>query len=84
MAHDYLLSVYTVRGDAAMVRKVDGAAVSIEDGLAPAWMQLRGIAMHRAGVGHARDINPVITGIFLPVWRERAYTIMDKINVWRG
>lgn len=39
---------------------------------------------HKAGVGHTRDINSVITGIFLPVWRVRAYTVMDKINVWRG
>jgi pimeloyl-ACP methyl ester carboxylesterase len=40
--------------------------------------------MHRAGVGHARDISSVVTGIFLPVWRVRAYTLTDKINVWRG
>jgi pimeloyl-ACP methyl ester carboxylesterase len=29
-------------------------------------------------------MRTVITGIFLPVWRMRAYTVMDKINVWRG
>jgi len=40
--------------------------------------------MHGAGVGHTRDINSVITGIFLPVWQVRAYTLADKINVWRG
>jgi pimeloyl-ACP methyl ester carboxylesterase len=40
--------------------------------------------MHQAGVGHTRDIDSVITGIFLPVWRVRAYTLWDKINVWRG
>ena len=37
-----------------------------------------------SGVGHTRDINSVVTGIFLPVWRVRAYTMTDKINVWRG
>ncbi|MFN3972805.1 MAG: alpha/beta fold hydrolase [Gemmobacter sp.] len=84
MAHDYLLSTYRSRGDAAMVRKLEAAPVSMEDGLSPAWMRLRDAAMHRAGVGHTRDIDSVITGIFLPVWRVRAYTVMDKINVWRG
>ena len=84
MAHDYLLSTYRARGDAGMVRKLEAALVSIQDGLSPAWMRLRDAAMHRAGVGHTRDISSVVTGIFLPVWRVRAYTVMDKINVWRG
>jgi pimeloyl-ACP methyl ester carboxylesterase len=84
MAHDYLLGVYRARGDTAMVRKLDAAPVSMEDGLSPAWMRLRDAAMHQAGVGHTRDIDSVVTGIFLPVWRVRAYTLRDKINVWRG
>lgn len=84
MAHDFLLGTYRARGDAAMVRKLEAAPVSMEDGLSPAWMRLRDAAMHGAGVGHTRDIDSVITGIFLPVWQVRAYTLMDKINVWRG
>lgn len=84
MAHNYLLGVYRARGDAGMVRRLEAAPVSMEDGLSPEWMKLRDAAMHRAGVGHTRDISSVVTGIFLPVWRVRAYTPMDKINVWRG
>ena len=84
MAHDYLLGVYRERGDAAMVRRLEAAPVSMETGLSPAWMWLRDAAMHGAGVGHTRDISSVITGIFLPIWQVRAYTVMDKINVWRG
>ncbi|WP_169052408.1 alpha/beta fold hydrolase [Tabrizicola sp. YIM 78059] len=84
MAHDFLLGAYKARGDAGMVRKLEAAPVSMEDGLSPAWMRLRDAAMHGVGVGHTRDIDSVVTGIFLPVWRVRAYTVMDKINVWRG
>jgi pimeloyl-ACP methyl ester carboxylesterase len=84
MAHAYLLAHYRARGDTPMVRRLEAAPVSMEDGLSPAWMRLRDTAMHRAGVGHARDISSVVTGIFLPVWRVRAYTLVDKINVWRG
>jgi pimeloyl-ACP methyl ester carboxylesterase len=84
MAHDFLLGVYRERGDADMVRKLEAAPVSMEEGLSPAWMRLRDTAMHQAGVGHTRDIDSVVTGIFLPVWRVRAYTLVDKINVWRG
>ena len=84
MAHDFLLGAYKARGDEGMVRKLEAAPVSMEDGLSPAWMRLRDAAMHGAGVGHTRDIDSVVTGIFLPVWRVRAYTLGDKINVWRG
>ncbi len=84
LAHDYLLGAYRARGDAAMVRRLEASPVSMKDGLSPAWMRLRDAAMHKAGVGQARDINSVITGIFLPVWWVRTYTVADKINVWRG
>jgi pimeloyl-ACP methyl ester carboxylesterase len=67
MARDYLLGAYKARGDAAMVRKLEAVPISMEDGLSPAWMRLRDAAMHQAGVGQARDISSVITGIFLPV-----------------
>lgn len=84
MAHAYLLATYRTQGDMDMVRRLEAAPVSMETGLSPAWMRLRDAAMHQAGVGQTRDIDSVITGIFLPIWRVRAYTVMDKINVWRG
>jgi pimeloyl-ACP methyl ester carboxylesterase len=84
MAHAFLLETYRARGDTAMVRRLEAAPVSMEASTSPEWMQLRDAAMHRAGVGHTRDISSVVTGIFLPVWRVRAYTLTDKINVWRG
>lgn len=84
MAHDALLDTYRARGDTAMVRRLEAAPVSMEAGTSPEWMQLRDAAMHRAGAGHTHDMTSVITGIFLPMWRVRAYTLMDKINVWRG
>ncbi|MBX3250726.1 MAG: alpha/beta hydrolase [Myxococcales bacterium] len=84
MAHEYLMGAYRERGDEAMVRALEGAPVSMEDGTSDAWMRLRDRAMHEAGVGHMREMDSVVTGIFLPMWRVRAYTITDKINVWRG
>lgn len=84
MAHANLLSTYGKLGDAAMVRRLEAAPVSMEDGLSPAWLRLRDQAMHRVGGGNTQESRSVITGIFLPVWRVRAYTIVDKINLWRG
>jgi pimeloyl-ACP methyl ester carboxylesterase len=84
MARDHLLQVYRAQGDTAMVRRIEAAPVSIEDGTSPAWMRLRDEAMHRAGVGHMHRMRSVVSGIFLPMWRVRAYTLMEKINIWRG
>ncbi len=84
MARDHLLALYRARGDARMVRQLEAAPVSMEDGTSPAWMRLRDAAMHRAGVGHMRAMDSVVTGIFLPMWRVRAYTLREKINIWRG
>ncbi len=84
MARDHLLEVYRARGDASMVRRLEAAPVTMEDGTSDAWMRLRDRAMHGAGVGHMRDMRSVVTGIFLPMWHVRAYTLPEKINIWRG
>lgn len=84
LAHAYMIDAYRKRGDETMVRRLIGSPVSKEGGLSPAYMRLRDSAMHGLGVGQTRDMRSVITGIFLPVWRMRAYTVMDKINIWRG
>ena len=83
-AHAALIAAYRARGDAGMVRTLEAAAVSIEGGLSDAWLRLRDKAMHRIGAGTTRDMRSVITGVFLPVWFCRAYTLREKISVWRG
>lgn len=83
-AHSYMLDQYRARGDAAMVRKLAAAPASMTEGLSPAYLRLRDAAMHGLGVGTTRDMTSVITGVFIPVWRCRAYTLREKVNIWRG
>lgn len=45
---------------------------------------LRDTAMHELGVGTTRDMDSVITGIFFPSLRCKAYTWQERINLWRG
>ena len=40
--------------------------------------------MHKLGIGTTHDMNSVITGIFLPSLTSREYTLMEKVNIWRG
>lgn len=84
LAHAAMLQAYQARGDASMVRKLEGARVSIEGGLSDAFRRLRDRAMHKLGAGTTRDMRSIITGVFLPVWRCRAYTVTEKMNIWRG
>lgn len=83
-AHSYMLGQYRARGDAAMVRKLNAAPASMTDGLSAGYLRLRDAAMHGLGVGTTRDMGSVITGVFIPVWRCRAYTLGEKVNIWRG
>ncbi|MFN3844237.1 MAG: alpha/beta fold hydrolase [Paracoccaceae bacterium] len=84
MAHAFLLDQYRARGDAAMVRRLEAAPVSLTDGLTDAWLRVRDDAMHKLGVGTTHDMRSVITGVFIPMWRCRAYTIREKVAIWRG
>lgn len=39
-------------------------------------------AMHELGIGTTRKMKSVITGVFIPVWLCKAYTVREKINIW--
>ncbi|WP_147277345.1 alpha/beta fold hydrolase [Rhodovulum sp. 12E13] len=84
LAQEYLIDVFRARGDERMARRLEAAPVSLEAGASEAWMRLRDRAMHEAGVGHMHQMRSVITGIFVPMWRVRAYTLREKVNIWRG
>ena len=84
MAREHLIDVFRARGDERMARRLEAAPVSLEAGASEAWMRVRDRAMHEAGVGHMHQMRSVITGIFLPMWRVRAYTLPEKVNIWRG
>ena len=84
MARNSMIEAYRARGDTRMAEQLEAAPVTMEDGTSDTWMRIRDRAMHGIGAGHMRDMTSVITGIFLPMWQVRAYTLMDKINIWRG
>jgi pimeloyl-ACP methyl ester carboxylesterase len=84
LAYQAMLDAYQVRGDTTMVRRLEAAPVSMQKGLSDAYMRLRDAAMHGLGAGTTHEMRSVVTGLFLPVWRSRAYTLTEKVNIWRG
>jgi pimeloyl-ACP methyl ester carboxylesterase len=84
LAYQYALQHFRDAGDARMVRKMEAAPPAMSVPLPTAYEQLRDAYMHRAGIGTTREMRSVVSGIFLPSWFFREYTIAEKVNLWRG
>lgn len=82
-----LLKQYRLAGDTKMVRKLEKFVTETEEGYIYSKFYLdmvRDDAMHKLGVGTTHRMKSVISGIFFPVMECKAYTISEKINIWRG
>ena len=84
LAYDYMIKQFSENGNNRMVRKLKAAPVTLTDGTPDAYQRLRDPAMHSLGIGTTHDMKSVITGIFLPSLTCREYTLIEKINMWRG
>ena len=84
IAYHHMLSAYRERGDRAMVRRLEAAPVTLVGGTPDGYLKVRDAAMHRLGIGTTRAMRSVITGIFLPSWSFRGYTLRERLDLWRG
>jgi pimeloyl-ACP methyl ester carboxylesterase len=84
LAYEYMLKEFKRKGDTGMVRKLQSAPVTREGGTPKEYLALRDKGMHTLGIGTTHDMKSVITGIFIPSWRLRQYSLRQKLNLWRG
>jgi pimeloyl-ACP methyl ester carboxylesterase len=84
LAYEYALAYYRQNGNTKMVKKLAAAPPTLTVPLPANYMALRDEYMHGAGIGTTHDMKSVVTGFFLPSWQFREYTLMEKINLWRG
>ena len=84
LAYKYILQKYKENGNNKMVRKLESAPVSMNGGTPAAYLALRDEAMHSLGIGTIHKMHSVITGIFLPSLTSREYTLIEKVNMWKG
>jgi pimeloyl-ACP methyl ester carboxylesterase len=84
LAYEYMLQQFQENGNLEMVRKLEAAPVTMTSGTSDAYLALRDKAMHSLGIGTTHDMNSVISGIFFPSLTFRGYTLLEKINMWRG
>ena len=86
LAFDYMKEQYEHNGNAKMVEQFNKYDIrsSGKDYDAYFFSGLRDKAMHDLGVGTTRDMRSVISGIFFPSLKCKAYTQAERINIWRG
>jgi pimeloyl-ACP methyl ester carboxylesterase len=84
LAYDYMLQQFKANGNTKMVRKLEAAPVTMTGGTPAGYVALRDPAMHSLGIGTTHDMESIITGILLPSFQSRNYTLSEKINLWRG
>ena len=84
LSYQYALAFYKENGNVDMVRRLEAAHPSLTVPLPVAYDSMRDEYMHGAGIGTTRDMKSVVTGIFLPSWHFREYTLGEKVNLWRG
>ncbi len=86
MGYDYMRAQYEQMNNSAMVKKFDDCPIRESDEMYAKYFSssLRDKAMHELGVGTARNMKSVISGIFFPSLRCTAYTWGERINIWRG
>jgi pimeloyl-ACP methyl ester carboxylesterase len=84
LAYAYALEYYKKNDNTDMVQRLEAAPPTMTVPLPAAYDSLRDEYMHGAGIGTTHEMRSVVTGIFLPSWQFREYTLGEKINLWRG
>jgi pimeloyl-ACP methyl ester carboxylesterase len=84
LAYEYGLEYYKQNSNTNMIKKLEAAPPTSTVPLPADYMALRDEYMHGAGIGTTHTMKSVVTGMFLPSWQFREYTLGEKINLWRG
>lgn len=82
LAYTCMVEKFTEAGNTRMLRKL--GRYNTGNLNTPSYYTMRDIPMHRLGIGTTRKMKSVFTGIFLPVMSCEAYTLRERINIWRG
>lgn len=84
LACKYMMEQYTRAGDKRMLQKLKKFPITEMETMPDPYRSLRDEAMHSLGIGTMHNMKSVISGIFIPTWQNREYTLSEKIGIWRG
>ena len=85
IAYKYMLDEYSRKGNKKAVNDLYQYNVLKSDSnIVPFFKSvIRDKSMHELGIGTMHQMNSIFYDIFVPVWTCKAYTLTEKINIWR-
>jgi pimeloyl-ACP methyl ester carboxylesterase len=86
LAYNYMIKQYTADGNNKVVNNLKKFDILSDKSVVNSYMSssLRDEAMHKLGIGTMYNMKSVVSGVFLPVMNCSAYTVSEKINIWRA
>ncbi len=86
IAYDYMLKWLTEQNDQQSVKQLKKFRdLETESDLISFFNSVtRDNLMHKMGIGTMRSMKSVFRDIFVPVWTCKAYTLREKINIWKS
>lgn len=84
LAYRYMLAQFRARGDERMVSRLEASPVTPDRGISADYLAVRDHAMHALGIGTMHAMHSVITGLLIPSFLFREYTLREKLTLWRA
>lgn len=86
IAYQYMVEKYEQKGNKKMVDKLKEYPLMTDDSYVNLFYKsmLRDQTMHDLGIGTMRNMKSLETGVVLPIMLCRAFTVKEKINLWRS
>lgn len=84
IAYKYMVEQYTMKGNLKALDELKKyPLLDTDTSFVPFYKSIiRDKDMHELGIGTMRNMKSVFTGVFIPVWTCKAYTLKEKINIW--
>lgn len=84
IAYKYMVEQYTIKGNLKALDELKKyPLLDTDTSFVPFFKSvIRDKDMHELGIGTTRNMKSVFTGVFIPVWTCKAYTLKEKINIW--
>lgn len=86
LAYKFMLDKYTADGNQKRINELKKYPVFVSDTNIRSYYQspIRDKYMHELGIGTTHKMQSVFWEIFIPSWTCKAYTLKEKINIWKS
>jgi pimeloyl-ACP methyl ester carboxylesterase len=84
LAYAYMVGRSKDEGNTKLERRLAEARVTDSVPLPDSYLSVRDSAMHGLGIGTTHLMKSVATGLLLRSFKNREYTLSEKIGMWRG